>query len=429
MEVRCGKCNKLFRVSDDKITGSGIKFACSKCGEYVKITQEDFEQYKLSQETAAALASFVPKPKTKPGAAIPAGAEIETTPSPAASVLGFDLGEPPQTETPQPAAVASQAPAASVLDFDLSEPSHAEVPQGEETSPAFAPPTPLREPAQEPPVAQPKPEPVAEPKAAPKAGPKKPTVEPKVAPKAEPKAAAPAAPQQKTPKPAAISRPAESPKPEAITIPSTTHAESAEEAVQAAAEERPRASAADASSQSGKRLGIFVAALLAVVIAAVFIARSYFGGTSAPPEKPAQTMTTAEGLRITNPSGAIDPVTQDLVITGVIENSTDTQRPAWLVVAEVYDAQNNVLIKEKLLNGKQLYTKRDFDLLLKRGQNIEEIKKKMQEQGTILPPKGTANFEIRIMDAPPGIASFNITPQPFDPVQLFKEIAEDQKQQ
>ena len=40
MDIRCGKCNKLFRVSDDKITGKGIKFACSRCGEAVKITRE-----------------------------------------------------------------------------------------------------------------------------------------------------------------------------------------------------------------------------------------------------------------------------------------------------------------------------------------------------------------------------------------------------
>ena len=49
MEVRCGSCSKLFRVADEKITGSGIRFVCTGCGEYVRITREDFEQYQQPQ--------------------------------------------------------------------------------------------------------------------------------------------------------------------------------------------------------------------------------------------------------------------------------------------------------------------------------------------------------------------------------------------
>src|SRR5512147_2360766 len=55
MEVRCGKCNKLFRVSDDKITGRGVKFSCTRCGESVKITREAFENYSLAQSSVSAL--------------------------------------------------------------------------------------------------------------------------------------------------------------------------------------------------------------------------------------------------------------------------------------------------------------------------------------------------------------------------------------
>ena len=111
------------------------------------------------------------------------------------------------------------------------------------------------------------------------------------------------------------------------------------------------------------------------------------------------------------------------------KNITDKPRPAWYIVAEVFDAQNTVLVRAKMLSGKQLYTRRDYEILVKRGQNIQDLKKKMQEQGVIIPPKSMVNFEIRIMEPPVGIASFNATLQPFDPVQLFKEIAQDQKQQ
>jgi predicted Zn finger-like uncharacterized protein len=62
MEVQCGACNKLFRVSDDKITGRGIKFPCTRCGEYVRITQEDLQNYTMSRSTVSVLDLFEPKP-------------------------------------------------------------------------------------------------------------------------------------------------------------------------------------------------------------------------------------------------------------------------------------------------------------------------------------------------------------------------------
>jgi predicted Zn finger-like uncharacterized protein len=62
MEVRCGSCNKVFRVSEDKITGSGIKFACSKCGNPVTITREESEQYFQLNKTAPASPPVVQQP-------------------------------------------------------------------------------------------------------------------------------------------------------------------------------------------------------------------------------------------------------------------------------------------------------------------------------------------------------------------------------
>src|ERR1700690_2253229 len=69
MEVRCGTCNKLFRVSDDKITGIGIKFPCTRCGAYVRITHAVFEHYPLSHGAVSVLDMFEPKPKPAPAPA------------------------------------------------------------------------------------------------------------------------------------------------------------------------------------------------------------------------------------------------------------------------------------------------------------------------------------------------------------------------
>jgi zinc ribbon protein/uncharacterized protein DUF3426 len=375
MEVRCGKCNKLFRVSDDKITGSGIKFACSRCGEYVKITRADFEQYNLSQVTASVPASHEPKPET-----------AKTSPK-----IKDQLGS---------------APAAPAPSFDVGKLPANELPPEDQAPPAFVKPAPAPGPAPAP-------------------------VQPKPQSKVEPKESKPAAHVMQhtmtSPKPAAAS------KPESTAIPSSQSSmASSAPAGEAAHPAMPLSSlpsaAPVASSGRGKKLPVIIAVLLVIMIAAVFGAKWYLGRASQHVSDAVKAVTTPEGLLITSSSGVIDPANQDLVITGVIENTTDKPRAAWYVVAEVYDAQNTVLVRAKMLSGKQIYTRRDYDILTRRGHNIQDLKMKMQEPGIGIRPKSTVNFEIRIMEPPVGIASFNATLQPFDPVQLFKEIVEDQKQ-
>jgi predicted Zn finger-like uncharacterized protein len=381
MEVRCGNCSKLFRVSDDKITGSGVKFACSRCGEFVKITKEDFEQSNLSKATASVLASSVPKPPK---------------PSPAA------------TKQDQ------QIPAAAVdMSFDFSESPVPDLPHGEQAPPAFVKPATLIEPKPEPTPVQPKAEPKKEPK-----------IEPRIEPKVEPMPAV-AAPQPVAATEAVAER---KPEPFHTAVPAASSAHEAARpapSVIAASQVAPAA-----SSGTVKKLLVFIAVLLVIIGAAAFGAKWYFGRASQQVSDAVKAVTTPEGLQILNASGAMDTVKGDLVISGVVENTTDKPKPAWFVVADVYDAQGTVLIKAKSLSGKQLYTRRDYDIFLKRGANIQDLKaKNLQEQGVIIPPKGTVNLEIRIMEPPAGVASFNVTLQPFDPVQLFKEMAEEQKQQ
>ena len=402
MEVRCGKCNKLFRVSDDKITGSGIKFACSRCGEYVKITQADFEQYNLSQAAASVLAYHEPKPKTAKAA--------------------------PETVKDRVGA----APASPASDFDLSEsPTHEFAPE-DQAPPVFVKPAPAPGPAPAPTPVQPKPQPNVEPKESKPIAPVlKPPVTP-LKPAAAAKAEPPVRPQES--KPPVMQPPVTPPKPAAAAKPGSTVRPPAEQPSAPPAPERvaehamPLSAAPAASSGRGKKAAVIIAVLLVIIVTAVFGAKWYFGRASQQVSDAVKAATSPEGLLVKSASGAIDPVNQDLVISGVIENTTDKPRPAWYVVAEVYDAQNTVLVRAKMLSGKQIYTRRDYDILTRRGQNIQDLKRKMQEPGIIIQPKSTVNFEIRIMEPPVGIASFNATLQPFDPVQLFKEILEDQKQ-
>ena len=136
-----------------------------------------------------------------------------------------------------------------------------------------------------------------------------------------------------------------------------------------------------------------------------------------------------EGLQVINQSGYIDPNRQgDLVITGVVQNTTGVEKAAWYLVADVYDARGSVLAKARMLNGMQMFSKRDLDILAKRGENVQDLKNKMTgAQGAGLAPQGMVNFEVRIVEPPAGITSFMATLQQIDLMQLFREVAEETK--
>jgi zinc-ribbon domain len=340
MEVRCGKCNKLFRVSDDKITGTGIKFACTNCGEFVKITQDEFEHYTLSQNAASSLDVLEPKPSVEPDiTSVPASA-----PQPAL--------EPVQASKPEPKLEAH--------------PDSVQIPKPESSRASAAPlPEPVRAAA---PTAS------STGQTAPSASPKKASVRP-------------AAPVER-------------------------------KAVIGAAPDVP--------SRSGKMAAILIVTLIIIGLVGYGV-YEYRTSFSKKGQYAAQDMSSIEGLRITNVTGSFD-TTGDLIITGVVENSLDQERTAWYMTVDINNAQGAVLNTIRVLNNKQIYTRRDYEIFAKRGMNVQDLKaKNVQEQGVPIPPKGSVTFEVRYVQPPAGVASFNATLQPFDPVHLFKEIAEDLK--
>ncbi len=495
MDVRCGSCKKLFRVSDDKITGSGVKFKCTRCSEYVRIKAEDFEQYK-------ALKAAAPLPEAKP---------VETQPMPEPQMpaakgpapldlMGFEHHEPAGAEA---SSVAPPAPSSKLAFHAQSETKAEPVPASALTDTTHA---------------------------------------------------GPAAPSPAS-RPSTVNKPATVPKPKK-EIQDTVHPFASGTSagaigglgcalpvlavmllgfgaaakivpallkmpiyylvavsavgltalgivigiflamIQSGSEKKifsfpgillggllgmvigtGYAAAVDmisgvgvnishvvtgaaswgitallvsiavviirrtalssrkesfSSSLSGLQIFGFILALL-VVGSAVYGNVVLISKVRTAAEETVSTyfkdMTSTEGLQMVNtPSGYID-TNGDLVITGVVENTTDKEKPVWYLVAEVFDAQGKVLIQAKSLNGKQLYTPRDYDILSKRGVNVQDLKaKNIQERGAPLLPKGIVNFEIRIMEPPVGIATFNATLQRFDPLQMMKEAAEEVKQ-
>ncbi|HEX9019807.1 MAG TPA: hypothetical protein VF903_00950, partial [Nitrospirota bacterium] len=181
-----------------------------------------------------------------------------------------------------------------------------------------------------------------------------------------------------------------------------------------------------APSRTGKMFMVLVAALIVIGIAGYGVFAYLQSGSQKGRETTPEIYTT-EGMLITRATGSWDAA-GDLLISGVVENSWERPRPAWYVAVDVYDAHGASLGRIRLLNGKQLYTRRDYDILAKRGANIQELKTKyLQEHGVVIPPKGSATFELRYLQPPAGVVNFNAVLLPFDPVQLFKETAEDMK--
>jgi hypothetical protein len=211
--------------------------------------------------------------------------------------------------------------------------------------------------------------------------------------------------------------PASSP-PEQLVRQATPQAEPAPPA-------RVEKTAREAPVAGPSRLGVKFLIFTAVFIIIGLIAYDVFTYNAKKNQGTAPSLTSIEGLTITGAAGSIEP-NGDLLITGMVVNALDKEKTAWYVIADVSNVQGTVLTKIKLLNGKQIYTRRDYEILARRGVNVQDLKtNSLQQQGVVIPPKGSVTFEMRYLEPPVGIANFNETLQPFDPVQLSKEIAEE----
>lgn len=122
MDIRCGSCGKLFRVADEKISGKGIRFKCSKCGEVITVTKQDFEMDLLAREGEAGPAPAVP-PRPAAVAPQPPPSPPQLEPEPEAREYKPPPPLPEDEEEPvAQGSKAPDAPAAGLDDFDFSSP-------------------------------------------------------------------------------------------------------------------------------------------------------------------------------------------------------------------------------------------------------------------------------------------------------------------
>jgi zinc-ribbon domain len=400
IEVRCCKCEKRFIVPADKIIGTGVKFACTRCGEYLKITKEACDLYLHSTKTSPVggvtelkpeidtdtvpAKGQEPMPNTKAPLNEPGGPDISLSTvsesSPEQQYPALPEPVPPvdtahTTEPVQPPEPAFLSDLARAFETELKREPRPEPPPEPQQADA---PTP---------ILKPEPDPMPVRKTALPA-----VVIPTQATAALPEQSLPASVQKKD---------AARPVPARTT--NTMH-------------ETPR-------SRSNMMLVAYIVALVVICLGAygVFVHLR----PSARHAQENHVVATIESLRLVSIMGSLEN-NGDLLITGVIENAAEKEKPDWFLVVDVYNSQGQELSKIRLLNGKQLYTKRDYEILSLRGVNIQDLKEKSRDnQGISIPSKGTVTFEMRYMQPPAGVANFNATIRPFDPISLYKDLAED----
>lgn len=453
MDIRCPSCSKLFRVADEKISGKGIRFKCSKCAEIITITKDDFEMDLLAREDKAV--EPVSQQQPAPGPSITL---VPPQPTPSTELEAREY-QPPQEEDIPPAALS---------DFDFSEPhaaataaAHPEEGFGgqdfsfnaepeREAAPEFDispeaaaeaeaalqfPDDLISEPARKPafgtasasaPEAEPAPAVQAPDLGAAPAMPKGPVISPDLL----------AQMKRNAPDKSAARAGAAPPADEdidlgaALAMPKTPEPAGKKEA-EADSKTAAAARGAEASfmSKSGLIFGVIALALVAGLAALYFL--GFLGGIIGPETKqkpqlmsqPARQEITPEGLSIVDPVAFLDPERGDLVITGRIQNTTDKPKPGWCLVTEVRDEKETVLATVRTVNGVQIYSKAELDTLVKRGGKIDELQKKMASPGAgTISPKGSVPFEVRVMNPPAGSARFLPTLQSFDPSSLIESI-------
>jgi hypothetical protein len=185
-------------------------------------------------------------------------------------------------------------------------------------------------------------------------------------------------------------------------------------------------------ARSGRRVAVLIMLTLVILGLAGAGAFLYLQQQQPAPvapvaTEPAPKMISPEGLQIADAAASFEQ-SGDLLISGVLENLTDRDRAAWLIVVEVLDAKGSVMGRIRMLNGKQIMTRSDYEILANRGADVRDLKARMLEgPDVILPPKGKVPFEMRYLQPPAGVASFIPTLQPFEQARLLREIETETK--
>jgi hypothetical protein len=139
-----------------------------------------------------------------------------------------------------------------------------------------------------------------------------------------------------------------------------------------------------------------------------------------------QDMASADGLQVTATQSSWDPATGDLIVIATIENLGDAEKKIWYLVAEGKDESGAVVATAKMLTGRQIYSQRDYEIMGRRGMDVQSVRlEHLRRKETPLPAHGTMDVELRMLEPPGGIATYEASFRPFDPLKMLREQMEE----
>jgi hypothetical protein len=107
----------------------------------------------------------------------------------------------------------------------------------------------------------------------------------------------------------------------------------------------------------------------------------------------------AEGLLLKSPDKSSD-ANGDLVIGGTVANTTDKDKTGWLLTAELLDEGDKVIRKATLMNGIQMHSAKEIEILRKRGQTVPGIAPAEAADKMIIKSGDSVAFAVRFIDPP-----------------------------
>jgi len=114
----------------------------------------------------------------------------------------------------------------------------------------------------------------------------------------------------------------------------------------------------------------------------------------------------------------------DLVVTGVVENTSTMDKYGWVVIAELHDNGGEAIRKEILVNGLQFYGVKDRMALKRRGQEAPQQDLSALSRPPLLKAGNSTEFKIVFYDPPMRYKECSITLKNLDRDTIQKVITD-----
>jgi DNA-directed RNA polymerase subunit RPC12/RpoP len=121
----------------------------------------------------------------------------------------------------------------------------------------------------------------------------------------------------------------------------------------------------------------------------------------------------AEGLQVADQESSFNDQ-GDLIVTGKIVNNSKDDKQGWLLIAEMRDDGGSVIRKATLMNGMQMHSIQDAEILKKRNQPFRRPEPSDQRKAALIKAGDSVPFEFAFLEAPKEYKEIDVVLKNFD---------------